>query len=38
VKDAAEREHDASDPKIEGLRSEFGQRLLGIAETLRDEP
>jgi hypothetical protein len=38
VKDAAEREHDASDPKIEGLRLEFGQRLLRIAGTPRDEP
>ena len=38
AKDAAEREHDASDPKIEGLRLEFGQRLLRIAGTPRDEP
>ena len=38
VKDTAQRERDARDPKSEALRSELGQRLFRLAETLRDEP
>jgi len=38
VKDAAQRERDARDPKAEVLRSELGRRLRRLAETMRDEP
>ena len=38
VKAAAQQERDARDPRAEGLRSEFGKRILRLAETLRSEP
>ena len=38
VKAAAQQERAARDPHAEGLRSEFGKRILRLAETLRNEP
>ncbi len=37
VKAAGQRDRDARDPAVEGLRSELSRRLRRLAETMRDE-